>query len=174
MLLAGCKPVGPNYTRPGYQAPAAYKETGASAAVVPPPNPAGGGWQPATPSDGMLRGKWWEIYQDPQLNQLEDRIADNNQSLRQALETYLAARDQVSAVARQSLSHSLRQCLDEPRPRLRQSALGRPKAAPPLPATSRSAERQVGSRTSGAAFAAASKQRAKTRRPARPTWPTWT
>ena len=45
----------------------------------------------------MLRGKWWEIYQDPQLNQLEDRIAANNQSLRQALETYLAARDQVSA-----------------------------------------------------------------------------
>ena len=45
----------------------------------------------------MLRGKWWEIYQDPQLNQLEERIATNNQSLRQALETYLAARDQVSA-----------------------------------------------------------------------------
>jgi NodT family efflux transporter outer membrane factor (OMF) lipoprotein len=45
----------------------------------------------------MLRGKWWEIYQDPQLNQLEDRIATNNQGLRQALETYLAARDQVSA-----------------------------------------------------------------------------
>ena len=98
MLLAGCKPVGPNYTRPGYQAPAAYKESGAQVVVVPPPNPAGGGWQPASPSDGMLRGKWWEIYQDPQLNQLEDRIADNNQSLRQALESYLAARDQVSAV----------------------------------------------------------------------------
>jgi NodT family efflux transporter outer membrane factor (OMF) lipoprotein len=46
----------------------------------------------------MLRGKWWEIYQDPQLNQFEDRIAANNQSLRQALEMYLAARDQVSAV----------------------------------------------------------------------------
>ena len=98
MLIAGCKPVGPNYNRPGYQAPAAYKETGAQTVVIPPPNPAGGGWQPATPSDGMLRGKWWEIYQDPQLNQLEDRIADNNQSLRQALESYLAARDQVSAV----------------------------------------------------------------------------
>jgi outer membrane protein TolC len=45
----------------------------------------------------MLRGKWWEIYQDPQLNQLEDRIAAENPTLRQALETYLAARDQVSA-----------------------------------------------------------------------------
>ncbi len=97
ILLAGCKPVGPNYTRPTYQAPTVYKEAGASTVVTPPPNPTGGGWQPATPSDGMLRGKWWEIYQDPQLNSLEDRIADNNQSLRQALETYLAARDQVSA-----------------------------------------------------------------------------
>jgi NodT family efflux transporter outer membrane factor (OMF) lipoprotein len=98
MLIAGCKPVGPDYNRPGYQAPAVYKEAGASTVVVPPPNPAGGGWQPASPSDGMLRGKWWEIYQDPQLNQFEDRIAANNQSLRQALEMYLAARDQVSAV----------------------------------------------------------------------------
>ena len=96
-LLAGCKPVGPNYNRPGYQAPSVYKEAGASTVIVPPPNPAGGGWQQATPSDGMLRGKWWEIYQDPQLNQLEERIATDNQSLHQALETYLAARDQVSA-----------------------------------------------------------------------------
>jgi NodT family efflux transporter outer membrane factor (OMF) lipoprotein len=45
----------------------------------------------------MLRGKWWEIYQDPQLNQLEEHIAADNQTLRQALETYLAARDQVTA-----------------------------------------------------------------------------
>ncbi len=97
LTLSGCKPVGPDYNRPGYQAPAVYKETGASSAMVPPPNPAGGGWQPANPSDGMLRGKWWEIYQDPQLNQLEERIAANNQNLRQALQTYLAARDQVTA-----------------------------------------------------------------------------
>jgi NodT family efflux transporter outer membrane factor (OMF) lipoprotein len=97
LLLAGCKPVSPDYSRPGYQAPAVYKEAGAASVVVPPPNPAGGGWQAANPSDGMLRGKWWEIYQDPQLNSLEERIVTNNQSLRQAVETYLAARDQVSA-----------------------------------------------------------------------------
>jgi NodT family efflux transporter outer membrane factor (OMF) lipoprotein len=96
-LLSGCKPVGPNYNRPGYDAPAAYKESGASTVVVPPPAPTGGGWQAATPSDGMIRGKWWEIYQDPQLNQLEERIAANNQTLRQALENYLAAHDQVTA-----------------------------------------------------------------------------
>jgi len=98
MPLSGCKPVGPNYNRPNLTAPPAYKEAGASAVVASPPNPANGGsWQPATPSDGMLRGKWWEVYQDPQLNQLEERIATDNQNLRQALETYLAARDQVAA-----------------------------------------------------------------------------
>jgi NodT family efflux transporter outer membrane factor (OMF) lipoprotein len=95
-LLTGCKPVGPNYNRPGYEAPPAYKETGATTVLQSPPNPAGGAWQPANPSDGLLRGKWWEIYQDPQLNQLEERIAANNQTLRQALETYLAARDQIT------------------------------------------------------------------------------
>jgi len=96
LLLTGCKPVGPDYNRPGYNAPAVYKEAGAST-VTPPPSPSGGAWQPANPSDGMLKGKWWEIYQDPQLNRLEERIATNNVQLKQALETYLAARDQVSA-----------------------------------------------------------------------------
>jgi len=100
-LLTACKPVGPNYNTPAYHAPANYKETGASS-VVPPPNPAGGAWHPANPSDGMLKGKWWEIYQDPQLNSLEERIATTNVQLRQAVETYQAARDQVT-VARAAL-----------------------------------------------------------------------
>jgi NodT family efflux transporter outer membrane factor (OMF) lipoprotein len=103
--LTACKPVGPNYNRPVYQAPASYKETGAST-VVPPPAPAGGAWQPANPSDGVLRGKWWEIYEDPQLNKLEESIDPNNQTLRQALESYLAARDQVTA-ARSALFPTL-------------------------------------------------------------------
>jgi NodT family efflux transporter outer membrane factor (OMF) lipoprotein len=58
----------------------------------------------------MLRGKWWEIYQDPQLNQLEEKISPNgkpnNQTLRQAMETYLAARDQIK-VARSALFPTL-------------------------------------------------------------------
>jgi len=97
ILFVGCKPVGPNYNRPGYNAPPAYKETGATAVVVPPPSPQGGGWQPANPSDGMLKGKWWEIYQDPQLNNLEKRIDSSNVQLRQAMELYLAAEAQVRA-----------------------------------------------------------------------------
>ena len=96
LLLAGCKPVGPDYQRPGFTPPPVYKETGASNVVVPPPpSPNGGGWQPASPSDGMLKGKWWEIFNDPQLNALEERIAAVNQGLHEAYENYLAAREQV-------------------------------------------------------------------------------
>ena len=105
-------------------APAAYKETGATA-VIPPPNPAGGAWQPATPSDGLLRGKWWEIYQDPQLNQLEERIAANNPTLRQALETYLAAHDQVTLPAPRSIPRSP-PGLPSPRPSFAERALLQP------------------------------------------------
>jgi NodT family efflux transporter outer membrane factor (OMF) lipoprotein len=43
----------------------------------------------------MLRGKWWEVYQDPQLNALEEQITPGNQNLRAAMEAYLSARDQV-------------------------------------------------------------------------------
>lgn len=93
-LVTGCK-VGPNYNRPATAPPPEYKEGGSAGAVVAPPNPAGGTWKPASPSDGMLRGKWWEVYQDPQLNGLEEQIVPQNQNLRAALETYLSARDQV-------------------------------------------------------------------------------
>ena len=93
-LLAGCK-VGPNYQRPATAPPPEYKEGGSAGAVVPPPNPNGGTWKPASPSDGMLRGKWWEVYEDPQLNALEEQIVPENQNLRAAMETYFAARDQV-------------------------------------------------------------------------------
>ena len=97
VLVTGCKPVGPDYKRPSMTAPPAYKETGSSN-VVPPPNPANGGnWQPASPSDGMLRGKWWEIFNDPELNRLEELVTPQNQTLRAAMETYFAAHDQVRA-----------------------------------------------------------------------------
>ena len=97
IALTGCKPVGPNYHRPAYQAPAAYKDTGATS-VTPPPNPQGGAWTPANPSDGMLKGKWWQLYHDPELNRLEDHIAIDNVQLQQAYQTYQAARAQVAAV----------------------------------------------------------------------------
>ena len=87
LCLAGCT-VGPNYHTPTAPTAPAWKE-------APPPNPPNGSWTQATPSDGAVRGAWWEIYGDPQLNALEKRVAVSNQSLRAAMEQYFQAREQV-------------------------------------------------------------------------------
>ena len=93
--VSGCK-VGPNYQRPSVPpAPAAYKE------LPPPPNPPNGTWKQAQPSDAALKGKWWEIYNDPKLNSLEEKIAVSNQTLKAATQQYFEAREQVR-VARSS------------------------------------------------------------------------
>ncbi len=89
LLLAGCT-VGPNYHRPDAATAPAWKENAA-----PPPNPPNGSWKQAEPSDGVLRGAWWELYNDPQLNELEAKVAVSNQTLRVAFEQYQSAREQV-------------------------------------------------------------------------------
>jgi NodT family efflux transporter outer membrane factor (OMF) lipoprotein len=87
-VLTGCV-VGPNYHQPSTPpAPAAFKE-------LPPPNPPNGSWKQAKPSDAQLKGKWWELYRDPQLNALEEKIAVSNQTLKASMEEYFEARDQV-------------------------------------------------------------------------------
>lgn len=88
-LLAGCT-VGPNYHRPTAADAPAWKENS-----VPPPNPPNGTWKQAEPSDGTLRGQWWDLYGDPQLSTLEAKIAVSNQTLRVAMEQYFSAREQV-------------------------------------------------------------------------------
>ena len=89
--LAGCT-VGPNYHRPTAPAPPSYKEQ----AVVPTPPP--GNWKQAQPDDAAHRGKWWEVYNDPKLNSLEEQIAVSNQTLKAAAERYAAAREQIRVV----------------------------------------------------------------------------
>jgi NodT family efflux transporter outer membrane factor (OMF) lipoprotein len=89
LLLTGCT-VGPNYHRPDAATAPAWKEN-----AVPPPNPPNGAWKQAEPSDGALRGQWWELYGDPQLNELEAKVAVSNQTLRAAFEQYQSAREQV-------------------------------------------------------------------------------
>jgi len=91
LLVSGCT-VGPNYQRPSAPVPPAYKENGGTTSTVPPPP---GDWKQAQPADDAIRGKWWEIYGDPQLNALEDKIAVSNQTLKAAAEQYLSAREQV-------------------------------------------------------------------------------
>ena|SRR5215471_16995590 len=88
VMIAGCT-VGPNYKRPTAPAPPAFKE------IAPPPNIPNGSWKQAQPSDQVLRGKWWEIYNDPQLNALEEKVAISNQTLKAATEQYFAARAAV-------------------------------------------------------------------------------
>jgi NodT family efflux transporter outer membrane factor (OMF) lipoprotein len=89
-LMAGCT-VGPNYHRPdAVPAAPAWKEN-----AVPPPNPPNGTWKQAEPSDAALRGAWWELYNDAQLNALEAKVAVSNQTLKAATEQYFAAREQV-------------------------------------------------------------------------------
>lgn len=80
-LLSACA-VGPRYARPTAPTPADFKET--------PPN-----WKEAQPSDQILRGKWWEIYQDAQLNALEEKVAISNQSLKAAEAQFRQARATV-------------------------------------------------------------------------------
>ena len=82
--------VGPTYHRPAPVISDAFKE--------PPPD----GWKTAQPNEGALRGKWWEIYNDPQLNQLEEQVAISNQNVIAALAQYRQARDQVR-IARSGL-----------------------------------------------------------------------
>jgi NodT family efflux transporter outer membrane factor (OMF) lipoprotein len=86
--LAGCL-VGPNYHRPFAVAPPAYKE------LAPPPDMANGTWKQAQPSAEKLRAKWWELYNDAQLNALEEEVATSNQNLKAAYQTYVQARLQI-------------------------------------------------------------------------------
>jgi len=91
LLVSGCT-VGPNYHRPTAPAAPAFKE---SAVPVPPPNPPGGGWKQVAPNDSALRAAWWEIYQDPQLDTLEQQVAVSNQTLKASYEQYMQARAAV-------------------------------------------------------------------------------
>lgn len=83
-MLTGCN-VGPKYTPPATTAPALYKES-------PEHFKETGGWKVAQPSDAMLRGEWWEIYNDPGLNALEEQLNIDNQNIRQAFENFMEAR----------------------------------------------------------------------------------
>jgi NodT family efflux transporter outer membrane factor (OMF) lipoprotein len=86
MMISGCT-VGPNYHRPTAPSAPAFKES-----AVPPPNPPNGGWKQVTPNDSAIRPNWWEMYQDPQLNKLEEQVGVSNQTLKASYEQYMQAR----------------------------------------------------------------------------------
>jgi NodT family efflux transporter outer membrane factor (OMF) lipoprotein len=77
LLLSGCM-VGPKYVQPSTpmapafkeQAPESYKESHE--------------WQSAQPGDQKIRGAWWEMFGDPELDTLEDQLTASNQNLKVA------------------------------------------------------------------------------------------
>jgi NodT family efflux transporter outer membrane factor (OMF) lipoprotein len=84
ITMGGCT-VGPKYHPPVTQAPPAYKES-------PTQFKESEGWKVAQPGDAMLRGKWWEIFRDHELNALEEQLNIDNQNIKQSFENYLASR----------------------------------------------------------------------------------
>lgn len=80
-VLAACE-VGPNYHRPPAETPPAFKEAE--------------GWTPAQPADGVDRGDWWTVFNDPLLNQLEAQVSISNQTLAADLAAYNEAHDVVA------------------------------------------------------------------------------
>jgi len=93
-LLSGCM-VGPKYQRPPALAqgqappPPAYKE---SPANFPDAN----AWKVAQPQDATLHGKWWEIYNDPELNALEENLNIDNQTIKQFFANFMEARTVIA------------------------------------------------------------------------------
>lgn len=77
LLLTGCM-VGPNYKRPATPSAPEFKEAA--------------GWQPAQPADQQIRGKWWEAYDDSELNAYEEKVEVSNQNLKLAVTQFTQAR----------------------------------------------------------------------------------
>jgi NodT family efflux transporter outer membrane factor (OMF) lipoprotein len=78
LMFWGCN-VGPDYQRPDVEIPKTYKES------------SGQSWKTAKPQDMVDRGRWWEIYNDPILNDLEERATKCNQNIAVAQAQYQQA-----------------------------------------------------------------------------------
>ena len=86
--ITGCV-VGPQYVRPAAPLAPSFKE-------VPPESfKSEDGWKPAQPSDAQLKGDWWTLFNDPQLNSLEAQVDPANQTLKEAEANFRAARAAV-------------------------------------------------------------------------------
>ena len=81
-MASGCM-VGPNYKRPAVQTPATYRDLSASPQL-----------QTQTASYADL--PWWQVFQDPQLQELVRTALKQNYDLRIAAERINAARAQVA------------------------------------------------------------------------------
>src|SRR5262249_15745232 len=88
--LTGCA-VGPNYKRPAAPMSPAFKEQTGQLSVP------GSDWKPAEPKDTQIRGNWWEIFADAELNALESQIDVSNQNIAQAPPQFAGAPPPIPA-----------------------------------------------------------------------------
>jgi len=89
-LVSGCR-IGPPYKPPAAPAVTApnYKESTVNFQDQD-------GWKVARPQDAMIRGKWWEIFNEPELNALEEQLVVNNQNSKISFENFMQARALVA------------------------------------------------------------------------------
>jgi NodT family efflux transporter outer membrane factor (OMF) lipoprotein len=85
LMLSACM-VGPNYTKPTTPVTPQFKEEGPESFKETK------GWKAAQPSDQVMRGNWWEMFNDQQLNSLEAQIDPANQTLKEAEANFRATR----------------------------------------------------------------------------------
>ena len=85
ILFKGCDKA-PKYATPTVATPPAYKE------LVPDTFKETNDWKFARPNDAVIRGKWWEMFNDPQLNSLEEQLNTANQNIAIADANFRAAR----------------------------------------------------------------------------------
>jgi len=78
--------VGPKYHTPSADTPQAYKE------LTPADFKETDGWKVAQPKDDSIKGKWWEIFNDSELNALEEKVNVSNQNIAAATASFFAAR----------------------------------------------------------------------------------
>lgn len=88
--LAGCR-IGPPYhaSTPPAVAASNYKESTVNFKDQD-------GWKVASPQDAMIRGKWWEVFSEPELNGLEEELDVNNQNIQVSFQNYMEARALVA------------------------------------------------------------------------------
>jgi len=85
VLFKGCDKA-PKYATPSVATPAAYKE------IAPDAFKETDDWKFARPADAVIHGKWWEMFNDPQLNSLEEQLNTANQNIALADANFRAAR----------------------------------------------------------------------------------
>jgi NodT family efflux transporter outer membrane factor (OMF) lipoprotein len=90
LALVGCN-VGPKYHAP---APPPITATNYRESTVNFQNQPG--WKVASPQDAMLKGNWWEVFHEPELNALEDQLNINNYTIKQYFEQYMEARSLIA------------------------------------------------------------------------------